>query len=111
MDFKTAQDYLLLQAGRQPAVQEEVFLDRLQRGQPPIPGQVTSILLALKVILEGLRQAEYLDRELACALHLLAYESRQFYTAGLRANVIWPPLLNEDLERIAQLVKQIFLNT
>lgn len=111
MDFKTAQDYLLLQAGRQPAVQEEVFLDRLQRGQPPIPGQVTTILLALKVILEGLRQAEYLDRELVSALHLLAYDSRRFYTVGLQAGVIWPPLLHEDLERIAQLVRQIFLNT
>jgi hypothetical protein len=84
---------------------------RLQQGKAPIPGQVTSILLALKIVFEALRTAPTLDRELVYALYLLSFESRQHFEAGIRAGVDWPPLLNEDLKRISRAVKSIFAGT
>ena len=44
----------------------------------------------------------------ACALFVLAYDSRAHYRAGAEAGVEWPPLLDEDLTRIAIAAKQIF---
>ncbi len=82
---------------------------RLKQGKPPIPGQVTSILLALKVVFEALRDSAEVERELACALYLLANDSRQQFESGQQAGVEWPPLLDEDLSRIAAAVKSIFV--
>lgn len=87
----------------------DALLIRLKQGQPPIPGQVTSILLALKVVSETLREADTFERELTCALYLLASDSRQQFESGQRSGVAWPPLLDEDLTRIAAAVKSIFL--
>jgi hypothetical protein len=81
---------------------------RLKQGQPPVPGQVTSILLALKILFEGLQESPMLDRQLISALHLLSVESLQQFEAGIRKGVSWPPLLKEDLTRIAISVKNIF---
>lgn len=89
----------------------EALLIRLKQGQPPIPGQVTSILLALKVVFEALRDAPTIERDLASALHLLAVESRQQFDIGRKTGTAWPPLLDEDLTRIAIAVKSIFLGT
>lgn len=89
--------------------QPDALLARLRQGTPPIPGQVTSILLALKVVFEALRDEPEIERELASALYLLATESRQWFDAGRKSGVAWPPLLNEDLARIASAVKSIFL--
>jgi len=49
-----------------------------------------------------------LDRQLISALHLLSVEGLQQFEAGLRKGVSWPPLLKEDLNRIAIAVKNIF---
>jgi hypothetical protein len=83
-------------------------LMRLQQGLSPVPGQVTSILLALKILFEGLQESPMLDRQLISALHLLSVESLQQFEAGLRRGVSWPPLLKEDLNRIAIAVRNIF---
>jgi hypothetical protein len=107
MDFKTACAFIIKQTitdGSEP----DASLARLQQFQPPIPGQVTSLLLALKVVNEGLKPATTLDRPLASALHQLAYESRRQFERGRHAGIDWPPLLDEDLDRIAQAVTQIF---
>ena len=107
MDFQTARQTIANQTlpNRETA---DTFLGRLRQGQPPIPGQVTAILLALKVIDDGLKQAPAIERELAYCLFLLAYESRSLFEAGLFAQVDWPPLLDEDLQRIAIAAHQIF---
>ncbi|MBT9313297.1 Dethiobiotin synthetase [Leptothoe kymatousa] len=105
MDVPTAQQVVITQANKD---QDDTFLARLQQQQPPVPGQVTSLLLALKVLYEHLKTATTLDRELAHALHQLAYAGRQFYERGKHLNIEWPPLLNEDLERIAIAVAKIF---
>jgi hypothetical protein len=89
----------------------DALLTRLMQGQPPIPGQVTSILLALKVVFESLRESPEFERDLACALHLLASDSRQEFENGQRVGVDWPPLLDEDLSRIAAAVRSIFVGT
>jgi hypothetical protein len=81
---------------------------RLKQGQPPVPGQVTSILLALKILFEGLQDSPMLDRQLISALHLLSVEGLQQFEAGRNKGVSWPPLLKEDLNRIAIAVKNIF---
>ena len=47
----------------------DTLLSRLQQGKPPVPGQVTSTLLALKVVFEALKTAPSLDRELVFALY------------------------------------------
>ncbi len=109
MDFQTARQVLSQQT--LPAYEtEDTFLGRLRVGHPPVPGQVTSLLLALKVIHDALKDASSLDRELAQALFLVAYESRNLYEVGRAARVAWPPLLDEDLERIAITAYQIFTN-
>ena len=87
---------------------DDTFLGRLKLAQPPVPGQVTSLLLALKVVHERLSDVPNLDRKLAQALFLLAYESRNLFEAGRISQVPWPPLLDEDLERIAIATYQIF---
>ena len=105
MDIKTARHVVMTQADLTVA---DSFLARLQQHQPPVPGQVTSLLLALKTVMEDLKAAEKLDRTLVHALHQLAYESHRFYEQGKRARVEWPPLLKADLDRIAITTAQIF---
>ncbi|MEL6128762.1 MAG: Dethiobiotin synthetase [Cyanobacteria bacterium J06628_4] len=105
MDAKTAQHVIVAQADLSTA---DSFLARLKQQQPPVPGQVTSLLLACKVMKEALKAADQLDRRLAYALHQLAYESRQAYERGKQGNVEWPPLLDADIERLAIATAQIF---
>ncbi|MEM6253876.1 MAG: Dethiobiotin synthetase [Cyanobacteria bacterium P01_D01_bin.156] len=105
MDVQTAQRVVTSQANTAIA---DSFLARLQQKSSPVPGQVTSLLLALKVLHEHFKAAQKLDRDLAYALHQLAYEGRQYYEQGKQANVEWPLLLDTDLERIAVAVTQIF---
>ncbi len=109
MDFKTARQMLASQTLPQYET-DDTFLGRLRRGQPPVPGQVTSLLLALKVIRDHLQLASSLDRELAHSLFLVAYESRNLFAAARADRVVWPPLLDEDLERIAIAAYKIFAN-
>ena len=110
MDYATAQEFILTQ-GMNFETSSETFLQRLRQGQPPIPGQVTSLLLALKVLFEGLHQVEQLDRRLVYSLYMLAHESRHLYEQGKRQGVAWPPLLDEDLARIAKAVRSIFADS
>ncbi len=105
MDVQTAQQLLISQAD---LTVSESFLTRLKQQQPPVPGQVTSVLLALKVITDNLKAVDHIDRSLAHALHQLAYVGRQAYEQGKRAKVEWPPLLDADIERIAIAIAQIF---
>jgi len=107
MDYKTARNFVITQAT--PSDQnKDAFMVRLKSQKPPVPGQITNILLALKMIFEGLRDSSTLDRELVHSLYLLAYESREQFEAGRRASANWPPLLHEDLKRIARAVESIF---
>lgn len=110
MDYPTARN-LILNQGLVSRQHPDMLLARLQQSQPPIPGQVTSILLALKVLFDSLQDASELDRELAAALHILASESRQHFERGRKMSVVWPPLLDEDLTRITLAVKSIFLGS
>ncbi|MBD1861766.1 MULTISPECIES: Dethiobiotin synthetase [Trichocoleus] len=107
MDYETARSFLINQA-RLLNPNQDTFLSRLQQGKPPVPGQVTSILLALKVVFEALRAAPSLDRELIYTLHILALESRRQYDSQRKLGVVWPPLLDEDVTRISTAVKNIF---
>lgn len=108
MDYQTARS-LLVNQGIAAEQNPDGLLSRLKQGQPPIPGQVTSILLALKVVFEAQRESSTFERDLACSLYLLASDSRQQFASGQRSGVDWPPLLDEDLTRIAAAVKSIFV--
>lgn len=110
MDLKSAHQELLTQTLPQNET-PDTFLGRLRRGTPPVPGQVTSLLLALRVLQDGLQQAPDLNRELAHALFLVAYESRNLFESGRVAGAAWPPLLDDDLERIAIAAYKIFTDT
>lgn len=105
MDLKTAQHVVLTQADLSMS---DSFLTRLQQHKPPIPGQVTSLLLALTTLTENLKTADHLERTLVYALHQLSYEGRQLYEQGKRRKVEWPPLLDADIERIAIATAKIF---
>jgi hypothetical protein len=107
MDYQTAYN-LLLSQGIDAAQSSDTLVSRLSQGHAPIPGQVTSVLLALKVVYEALKDATGLDRDLACSLHVLARESRQQFINGCQAGIEWPPLLDEDITRIANSVHDIF---
>ncbi|MFM7364709.1 MAG: Dethiobiotin synthetase [Cuspidothrix sp.] len=89
----------------------DALLNRLQQGKPPVPGQVTSILLALKVVFEAVKAVPTLDRELVYCLYQLAVKGQKLFTAGRKAGVDWPPLLNQDLVRISLGAESIFSGT
>ncbi|AFY38289.1 hypothetical protein Lepto7376_1979 [[Leptolyngbya] sp. PCC 7376] len=107
MDYKTAYQYLSSQSSLSD---RRSFLALLEQRQAPIPGQVTNILLTLKAIYQHVEGLDSIDRGLAQMLFRLAYDSRQYYEAGKREGANWPPLLNEDLSRIAQGVNNILSN-
>lgn len=107
MDFQTARHSILTQT-IDITPDQQPFIHCLRQGQPPVPGQVTSLLLALTVVATNLRQEPTLERSLVHALFVLAYESRQLYLQGQRSGIEWPPLLDEDLDRIAKAVTDIF---
>jgi hypothetical protein len=109
MDPKTASNFLIDQGTalitqRNP----DAFLSLLAKGEPPYPGQMTSILLALKTVYDAHREVGQIDRPLVHALHLLAMESHQLYETGRRNGVQWPPLLADDLQRLERAVQSIF---
>ena len=107
MDYETARR-LLIDQSSEANPSSDAFLGRLQQGQPPIPGQVTSILLSLKVIFEALKGEKVLDRDLSYALYLISNEGRRLFEARLKQQSDCPPLLSEDLDRISAAVKSIF---
>ncbi|TAE59090.1 MAG: Dethiobiotin synthetase [Nostocales cyanobacterium] len=89
----------------------DALLSRLRQGKPPVPGQITSILLALKVVFETLKDANSLDKELALSLYKLGIRGLQLFATGRKAGVDWPPLLYEDLQRISLAAESIFSGT
>lgn len=110
MDYPTAYR-LIHQQGLPDPSDQSALLNRLKQQTPPVPGQITSLLLALKVIHEGLRKAPSLERELASALHCLTQDSLYWFAQGQSQQVEWPPLLESDLQRIAAMIRRIFLDT
>ncbi|MDY6938939.1 MAG: Dethiobiotin synthetase [Cyanobacteriota bacterium] len=109
MDSRTAYNFLIdqgtaLVSQRNP----DALLTLLERGQPPLPGQMTSILLALKTLYEAKKNTAELDRELTFALHLLAFESYKLLEAGRKNGVLWSPLLVADVNRLGKAVESIF---
>lgn len=107
MDFDTARQFVLAQTLMPPPGQTS-FIDCLRQGQAPVPGQVTSLLLALKTLSQALQDEPTIERSLGHALFILTYESRQLFWQGQQKQVEWPPLLDEDLTRIAEAVRQIW---
>lgn len=107
MDFETARRFLVAQT-IEPISGQTPFIDCLRRGQAPVPGQVTSILLALKTLAQSLQGEPNIEKSLGYVLFVLTYESRQLYEQGLKNNVDWPPLLDDDLTRIATAVRAIW---
>ncbi|MEH1871444.1 Dethiobiotin synthetase [Nostoc sp.] len=110
MNYETARKLLI----DQTITSEEnpdALLTRMKQGKPPVPGQITSILLALKVVFEALKDAKSLDRELALTLYQLSIKGQQLFAAGRKAGVDWPPLLKEDLLRISLASESIFSGT
>ncbi|MEP0983097.1 Dethiobiotin synthetase [Leptolyngbya sp. AS-A5] len=108
VDYETARRLLIDHTNVNAA---DTFLGRLRQGQPPLPGQVTAILLALKVVFDALQDQTMIDRQLATALFLVSSEARQLFNGGLAKSLECPPLLNEDLGRITTAVKSIFSGT
>ena len=107
MNYETAHQFLLNQTIASEN-NSDALLTRMRQGKPPIPGQITSVLLALKVVFEALKDSKTLERELTYALYLLTVKAQQLFAAGLKAGVDWPPMLKEDLLRIANATESIF---
>lgn len=107
MDYVAARQILLEQGDSCAAAQPHTLLNSLTNGQAPIPGQVTGILLALKVVYDALRGINSLDRPLVAALHRLAMTSRATYEKG-RSSADWPPMLDDDIGRMGEAVQRIF---
>ncbi|TAF02568.1 MAG: Dethiobiotin synthetase [Nostocales cyanobacterium] len=89
----------------------DTLLSRLKQGKPPVPGQITSILLALKVVFETLKEAHSIDKELALSLYTLGIKTLQLFATGSKIGIDWPPLLKEDLQRISLAAESIFSGT
>ncbi|BAY20926.1 hypothetical protein NIES2100_06700 [Calothrix sp. NIES-2100] len=107
MNYETARKILIDQVFASENHSDSLLM-RLKQGKPPVPGQITSILLALKVVFEALKEASTLDRDLAYALFELSMKTQQLFAAGRKAGVDWPPLLKEDLLRISLAAESIF---
>ncbi|MFN6568680.1 Dethiobiotin synthetase [Nostoc minutum NIES-26] len=107
MNYETARNLLVSQTTTTEE-NPDALLMRMKQGKPPVPGQITSILLALKVVFEGLKEASNLDRELVFALYQLGVKAPQIFVAGRKAGIDWPPLLKEDLLRISLATESIF---
>ncbi|BAZ13777.1 hypothetical protein NIES4071_56170 [Calothrix sp. NIES-4071] len=110
MNYDTARKVLIDQAITND-YHPDALLTRMQQGKPPVPGQITSVLLALKVAFEGLKEVTTLDRELAYALYLLSIRTQQLFTLGRKNGIDWPPLFKEDLLRISAACESIFSGT
>ncbi|BAY28261.1 hypothetical protein NIES2107_00850 [Nostoc carneum NIES-2107] len=107
MNYETARKILIDQTITTEDNPDSLLM-RMQQGKPPVPGQITSILLALKVVFESLKEASSLDRELAYALFQLSIKPSQLFLGGRKVGIDWPPLLKEDLLRIALAAESIF---
>ncbi|MBD2359115.1 Dethiobiotin synthetase [Tolypothrix sp. FACHB-123] len=107
MNYETARKILIDQT-LTTEDRSDSLLTRMKQGKPPVPGQITSILLALKVVFEALKEASTLDRDLAYALFELSIKTQQLFAAGRKVGVEWPPLLKEDLLRISLAAESIF---
>ncbi|MDJ0693704.1 Dethiobiotin synthetase [Mastigocoleus sp. MO_188.B34] len=107
MNYETARKLLISQT---VSLEDnaDALIARMQQGKPPVPGQVTSILLALKVLHENLKDSKTLDRELAYSLYKLTVSPQKLFAAGYKAGINWPPLLKEDLLRIGSGCENIF---
>lgn len=110
MNYDTARKVLIDQAITN-LNNPDALLTRMQQGKPPVPGQITSILLALKVAFEALKEVTTLDRELTYALYLLSLRTQQLFAIGRKNGIDWPPLLKEDLLRISAACESIFSGT
>lgn len=110
MNYETARKILIDQTLATENNPDSLLM-RMKQGKPPVPGQITSILLALKVVFEALKEASTLDRDLAYALFQLSIKAQQLFVAGRKAGVDWPPLLKEDLLRISLASESIFSGT
>ncbi|MBE9039217.1 Dethiobiotin synthetase [Oscillatoriales cyanobacterium LEGE 11467] len=109
MDSKTAYNFLIdqgtaLVTQRNP----DSFLMLLDRGKSPLPGQMTSILLALRTLYESVKNTDQLDRRIVRALHLLTFESHKLLETGRKNGVLWSPLLVADVNRLERAVDSIF---
>ncbi|MEA5620327.1 Dethiobiotin synthetase [Cronbergia sp. UHCC 0137] len=109
MNYETARKILIDQTKTEE--NPDALLNRLKQGKPPVPGQITSILLALKVVFETLKDAPSLDKDIALALYKLGIKAQQLFSAGRKAGIDWPPLLKEDLVRISLAAESIFSGT
>lgn len=108
MDYVEAYQLIMQQAHSSQDPSQVNLADRLRQQKPPIPGQITTLLLALKVLYEGLRGVTTLERSLVLALYALVQDSQYWYDQGQKAGIDWPPLLEADLRRIAKSVQNIF---
>lgn len=106
MNYEIARKLLIDQTKKD--ANPDALLNRLKQGKPPVPGQITSILLALKVVFETLKDSTSLDKELALSLYKLGIRALQLFATGRKAGVDWPPLLQEDLQRISLAAESIF---
>jgi hypothetical protein len=109
MNYEIARKLLIDQTKND--AHSDALLNRLKQGKPPVPGQITSILLALKVVFESLKDTNNLDKELALSLYKLGIRGLQLFAAGRKAGVDWPPLLQDDLQRISLGAESIFSGT
>ncbi|MDJ0675809.1 MAG: Dethiobiotin synthetase [Calothrix sp. MO_167.B42] len=107
MNYETARKFLIAQTITTEENPDSLLM-HMHQGKPPVPGQITSILLALKVVFAELQNAIAMDKELACALYMLSVKTQQLFVAGRKAGVNWPPIFKEDLLRIAIAVESIF---
>jgi hypothetical protein len=107
MNYETARKFLIDQTITTEDNPDALVM-RMQQGKPPVPGQITSVLLALKVVFAALEGASTLDRELTYALYQLVIKTQQLFASGRKTGVDWPPLLREDLLRIAIAAESIF---
>ncbi len=102
-----ARTEVLRQAGLQEPVDPSAFLVALRQGESPGESGFLSLIQALEALERSLTQDQPLDRELAYALHRLAYEPQVLLSEA------WPALAQDQatlqgVRMIQTLVERIF---
>jgi hypothetical protein len=94
-------------AALEPPIDPQAFLARLRRGQPVPSALVDELIAGLRVLERRLAGGRMLDRELARALHRLAYEPQVLISEA------WPALAHDPetlqcIRRVQEGVERIF---
>lgn len=104
MGFDEAKE-LILEEG----LGQKGLVNALRRGDEPSAATVERVIAAVRVVYEGTRKDDRLDRDLACALFNLAGHTRGAVNSWTKRGALYrKDLVADELPRLAAAVESVF---